>query len=113
MVKQDDESKIILVEGVHEAIVTPEIFAKAETRLGENVRHRKTRSDSTTVYPLTGLIRCPDCGKIYSDIQHLQDQGRMGRKDSIHGISPIAVYQGEIETEFPVPLRTSITAAQS
>ena len=63
VVKQDDESKIILVEGVHEAIVTPEIFAKAETRLGENVRHRKTRSDSTTVYPLTGLIRCPDCGK--------------------------------------------------
>lgn len=47
------------------------------------------------------------------EIQHLQDQGRMGRKDSIHGISPIAVYQGEIETEFPVPLRTSITAAQS
>ena len=28
-----------------------------------NVAHRKTRSDSTTVYPLTGLIRCPDCGK--------------------------------------------------
>ena len=63
VVKQDDESKIILVEGVHEAIVTPEMFAKAEIRLGENVRHRKTRSDSTTVYPLTGLIRCPDCGK--------------------------------------------------
>ena len=63
VVKQDDESKIILVEGVHEAIIAPEMFAKAEARLGENVRHRKTRSDSTTVYPLTGLIRCPDCGK--------------------------------------------------
>ena len=49
VVKQDDESK--------------EIFAKAEDRLKKNVAHRKTRSDSTTVYPLTGLIRCPDCGK--------------------------------------------------
>lgn len=39
------------------------MFAKAEIRLSENVRHRKTRCDSTTVYPLTGLIRCPDCGK--------------------------------------------------
>lgn len=113
VVKQDDESKIILVEGVHEAIVTPEMFAKAEIRLGENVRHRKTRSDSTTVYPLTGLIRVRTAVRIYSDIQHLQDQGRMGRKDSIPGISPIAVYQGEIGMEFPVPLRTSITAAQS
>jgi len=44
-------------------IVSKETFAKAEERLKKNVAHRKTRSDSTTVYPLTGLIRCPDCGK--------------------------------------------------
>lgn len=58
-----DESKIILVDGVHEPIVSKETFAKAAERLKKNVAHRKTRSDSTTVYPLTGLIRCPDCGK--------------------------------------------------
>ena len=43
--------------------LSKETFAKAEERLKKNVAHRKTRSDSTTVYPLTGLIRCPDCGK--------------------------------------------------
>ena len=48
---------------MHEPIVSKETFAKAEERLKKNVAHRKTRSDSTTVYPLTGLIRCPDCGK--------------------------------------------------
>ena len=63
VVKQDDESKIIIVDGVHEAIVSQETFLKAEERLNENIAHRKTRSDSTTVYPLTGLIKCPDCGK--------------------------------------------------
>lgn len=63
VVKQDDESKIIIVDGIHEAIVSQETFAKADERLNENVAHRKTRSDSTTVYPLTGLIKCPDCGK--------------------------------------------------
>ena len=63
VVKQDDESKIILVDGVHEPIVSKETFAKAAERLKKNVANRKTRSDSTTVYPLTGLIRCPDCGK--------------------------------------------------
>ena len=46
-----------------EPIVSKETFAKAAERLKKNVAHRKTRSDSTTVYPLTGLIRCPDCGK--------------------------------------------------
>lgn len=44
-------------------IISKEAFAKAEERLKKNVAHRKTRSDSTTVYPLTGLIKCPDCGK--------------------------------------------------
>lgn len=63
VVKQKDESKIILVDGIHEAIISPEMFEKAGTKLSENTRHRKTRSDSTTVYPLTGLIKCPDCGK--------------------------------------------------
>lgn len=63
VVKQTDESKIILVDGLHEAIVTPDTFSKAQTLLSKNVAHRKTRSDSSTVYPLTGLIRCPDCGK--------------------------------------------------
>lgn len=63
VVKQDDESKIILVDGVHEPIISKETFAKAEGRLKKNVVHRKTRSDSSTVYPLTGLIKCPDCGK--------------------------------------------------
>ena len=62
VVKQDDESKIILVEGVHEAIVTPEMFSKAEARLNENICHRKTRSDSTTVY--VGLsMMCYTLGK--------------------------------------------------
>lgn len=63
VVKQTDESKIILVDGLHEAIVTPDTFSKAQMLLSKNVAHRKARSDSSTVYPLTGLIRCPDCGK--------------------------------------------------
>ena len=63
VVKQDDESKIIIVDGVHEAIISQETFSVAEKRLNDKTTHRKTRSDSTTVYPLTGLIKCPDCGK--------------------------------------------------
>ncbi len=63
VVKQEDESKIILVNGLHDAIVSEETFAKAQSLLSKRAAHRKTRSDSTNVYPLTGLIRCPECGK--------------------------------------------------
>ena len=63
VVKQEDESKIILVNGLHDAIISEEVFAKAQSLLSKRAAHRKTRSDSTNVYPLTGLIKCPDCGK--------------------------------------------------
>lgn len=63
VVKQNDESKVIYADGIHDAIISEDTFAKAEKRLSENVAHRRTRSDSTVVYPLTGLIKCPDCGK--------------------------------------------------
>ena len=63
VVKQEDESKIILVNGLHDAIISEEVFAKAQSLLSKRTAHWKTRSDSTNVYPLTGLIKCPDCGK--------------------------------------------------
>lgn len=81
VVKQTDESKIILVDGLHEAIVTPDTFSKAQMLLSKNVAHRKTRSDSSTVYPLTGLIRCPDCGKNifgYSALPRPRKNGKEG-----------------------------------
>ena len=63
VVKQDDESKIILVDGLHDAIISEETFERAQSLLAKRAAHRKTRSDSTNIYPLTGLIKCPDCGK--------------------------------------------------
>ena len=81
VVKQDDESKIILVDGLHEAIISKETFAKAQTLLSKRAPHRKTRSDSTNVYPLTGLIKCPDCGKSifgYSAPQRPRKNGKEG-----------------------------------
>lgn len=63
VVKQDDKSKIILVDGLHDAIISEDSFERAQSLLSKRAAHRKTRSDSTNVYPLTGLIKCPDCGK--------------------------------------------------
>lgn len=81
VVKQSDESKIIMADGLHEAIVSKEAFAKAQSLLSKRAAHRKTRSDSTNVYPLTGLIICPDCGKRlygYSARQRPRKNGKEG-----------------------------------
>ena len=46
------------VEGTHEAIIEPELFRHVQEVLG---RHGK--SDKTGIYhPLSGLVRCADCG---------------------------------------------------
>ena len=90
-------------------------YSPAETRLGEMSVTGK-RVEALRFYPLTGLIRgVRTVERIYSDIQHLQDQRKKNGKEGFYPryISYRAVYQGEIETEFPVPLRTSITTAQS
>lgn len=43
--------------------ISEETFERAQSLLAKRAAHRKTRSDSTNIYPLTGLIKCPDCGK--------------------------------------------------
>lgn len=84
---------------------------KQEERLKKNVAHRKTRSDSTTVYPLTGLIRCPDCGKNIFGYTAPPRKRKTEKKVIIRDIFPIGAYPVEIEMESAVLLPTSITAA--
>lgn len=84
VVRQTDKSKIIEVEGIHEPLVSEETFKAAQDRLHENVRHRATRSDSNTVYPLTGLVICPECGKHlfgYSAPARKKKNGKEGMYD--------------------------------
>ena len=118
VVKQDDESKIILVDGVHEPIVSKETFAKAAERLKKNVAHRKTRSDSTTVYPLTGLIRCPDCGKNifgYTAPPRKKKNGKDETTYKFKGLNRHTIYNfkiaakynnGELSSKESITLRT-------
>lgn len=61
-VKQQDASKIIVSEGIHEPIVSKEIWNKAhEKRLKTGFKKEKREKDH--VYVLSGIVRCPGCGK--------------------------------------------------
>lgn len=60
-VNQKDDSKIILVDGDHEAIVSEELWEKAHQKRQDNA-FRPEKVDKEHSYILAGLIRCPECG---------------------------------------------------
>ena len=62
IVKQQDEDKIIISDGIHEALVSEKMWDEAhEKRVRLSVRKEKLEKDHE--YVLSGLIRCPCCGK--------------------------------------------------
>ena len=62
IVKETDESNIIISEGVHEAIVSEEVWKDAqEKRIRTGVKKEKLEKEHE--YILSGLLRCPNCGK--------------------------------------------------
>ncbi|MDR1805517.1 MAG: recombinase family protein [Clostridium sp.] len=57
-INKDD---IILVEGLHSAIIEPDVFEQAQQQLSKNdIPH--VRADKTIANPLAGLIYCSRCG---------------------------------------------------
>ena len=62
IVKETDESNIIISEGVHEAIVSEEVWNDAhDKRIRTGVKKEKLEKEHE--YILSGLLRCPACGK--------------------------------------------------
>ena len=55
-----DESEWIRVEGMHEAIIPKEIFLSVQRLLLMDTR---TSPDKESVYVLSGLVKCADCGE--------------------------------------------------
>ena len=55
----------ILVENAHEAILTAEQFDLAQRILGKRSADIGQRAANPSEYTLTGLIRCPQCGRRY------------------------------------------------
>lgn len=62
--KQTDESKIIRVPGSFDAIIDDETWALAKKRRdAERGKKRRPSSPNNHIYPLSGLIKCPVCGR--------------------------------------------------
>lgn len=58
-----DESEWIVTDGHHEAIISKEVFSAAQKRFKEEYRPKGSRPTSTYKHWLSGLVKCPECGR--------------------------------------------------
>ena len=58
-----DRSEWIIADGEHEAIITKELFDKAQERYKHNYTPKGARPAATYKHWLSGLLKCPDCGR--------------------------------------------------
>lgn len=58
-----DESEWIVTDGSQEAIITKELFEKAQQRRRSSYRPSGSRPSSTYRHWLSGMLKCPDCGR--------------------------------------------------
>lgn len=59
-----DDPNIIISDGIHEPIISKDVFDKVQAKLDETktLYRRYQRSDDSVRYMLKGLVRCSDCG---------------------------------------------------
>jgi transcription elongation factor Elf1 len=65
------------VNGIHQGIVTPEIFYRANDVLNGRKRNTDFKSDKTNLYPLRGVFKCPVHG---TTLTSYASTGRKNRK---------------------------------
>lgn len=58
-----DQEEWIVVDGDHEAIISKELFNKAQERFKSTYKPSGKRPSSTYRHWLSGLLKCPDCGR--------------------------------------------------
>ncbi|MCR4593925.1 MAG: recombinase family protein [Clostridiales bacterium] len=82
--KQTDESKIIYVPGSFEAIIDNDTWelAKKQRNIEKGKKAHKKKSPSNHIYPLTGLILCPECGRF---LDGRKNWGKTSKKTGVKG----------------------------
>jgi DNA invertase Pin-like site-specific DNA recombinase len=58
-----DESEWIIADGQHEAIISKELFDRAQERFKTTYKPKGARPSSTYHHWLSGLLKCPVCGR--------------------------------------------------
>ena len=62
--KLNDPSDWIVVQGTHDAIISPEDFDKAQDIYNTNKAPKRKRPSGTYAHWLSGILRCATCGRV-------------------------------------------------
>ena len=77
VVRNKDESSIIISDGTHQALVSEKDWALAQEKRRDGSKKRTKPLDPNHAYILSGLLRCPECGAQMYGITN----GKKYRKD--------------------------------
>lgn len=76
---QTDDSQIILSKGKHEALVSEELWDKANEKM-QRLSVKKEKIDPKHEYILSGLVKCPDCGAPMYGIPNGKKKNKWGEE---------------------------------
>lgn len=73
--RRDKSDEYFEVDGLHDAIIDPSVFAAAQARLAQNSPHK--HNNGQLLNPFAGLMYCPICGKsiIRTPVYHRNTDG--------------------------------------
>lgn len=97
-----DKSEWIIEKGNHEAIISKELFDAAQERREGTFRPHNSRPSSTYRHWLSGLLKCPSCGRTLTVSTKRQRNGNpysyfqcygysKGKCEKPHGVSQLAI----------------------
>ena len=79
---QTDNSQIIFSKGKHEALVSEELWDKANEKM-QRLSVKKEKIDPKHEYILSGLVKCPDCGAPMYGISNGRKKNKWGEEYQI------------------------------
>lgn len=59
------QQPLIIISDHHSPIISREIWEKAQVRLTQNNKHGSSKKGHSNRYPLSGKIRCGECGAVF------------------------------------------------
>lgn len=71
VIERTHDGQPVRVKGIHPPIITEEEFYRAQKILGHPVPRPQTKS-----FPYTGLIRCGNCGAMFTGYEKIKKSGR-------------------------------------
>lgn len=82
-----DKSEWIITDGEHEPIISKELFDKAQTVFKNTYQPKGSRPSSTYKHWLSGMLKCPDCGRTLTAFTKYRRNGDCYSYFSCYGYS--------------------------